>query len=52
MTLTAAHRAKRAALQGLAWGLLAAAIWASYSVLVRLGVKAGLRACAYLGKSR
>lgn len=30
------------ALQGLAWGLLAAAIWASYSVLARLGVKAGL----------
>ena len=28
--------------QGLAWGLLAAAIWASYSVLARLGVKAGL----------
>lgn len=27
---------------GLAWGLLAAAIWASYSVLARLGVKAGL----------
>ena len=30
--------------QGLAWGLLAAAIWASYSVLARLGVKAGLSA--------
>lgn len=27
---------------GLAWGLLAAAIWASYSVLARLAVKAGL----------
>jgi len=27
---------------GLAWGLLAAAIWASYTVLARLGVKAGL----------
>jgi drug/metabolite transporter (DMT)-like permease len=27
---------------GLSWGLLAAAIWASYSVLARLGVKAGL----------
>jgi drug/metabolite transporter (DMT)-like permease len=26
---------------GLAWGLLAAAIWASYTVLARLGVKAG-----------
>ena len=34
--------AARASLQGLAWGLLAAAIWASYSVLARLGVKAGL----------
>ncbi len=30
--------------QGLAWGLLAAAIWASYTVLARLGVKAGLSA--------
>jgi drug/metabolite transporter (DMT)-like permease len=29
-------------LSGLAWGLLAAAIWASYSVLARLAVKAGL----------
>jgi len=29
-------------LAGLGWGLLAAAIWASYSVLARLGVKAGL----------
>ena len=27
---------------GLAWGLLAAAIWASYSVVARLAVKAGL----------
>lgn len=27
---------------GLAWGLLAAAIWASYSVLARLAVKTGL----------
>ena len=27
---------------GLAWGLLAAAIWASYTVLARLAVKAGL----------
>jgi drug/metabolite transporter (DMT)-like permease len=27
---------------GLAWGLLAAAIWASYTVLARLGVKEGL----------
>ena len=29
-------------LAGLAWGLLAAAIWASYSVLARLAVKSGL----------
>lgn len=28
--------------EGLAWGLLAAAIWAIYSVLARLAVKAGL----------
>ena len=34
--------ARNASLTGLAWGLLAAAIWASYSVLARLGVKAGL----------
>lgn len=27
---------------GLMWGLLAASIWASYSVLARMGVKAGL----------
>lgn len=31
-------------LAGLGWGLLAAAIWASYTVLARLGVKAGLSA--------
>ncbi|MEO5698151.1 MAG: DMT family transporter [Burkholderiaceae bacterium] len=31
-----------APLAGLCWGLLAAAIWASYSVLARLAVKAGL----------
>jgi len=30
--------------QGLAWGLLAAAIWANYTVLARLGVKSGLSA--------
>jgi drug/metabolite transporter (DMT)-like permease len=29
-------------LRGIGWGLLAAAIWAVYSVLARLGVKAGL----------
>jgi len=34
--------AARAALAGLGWGLLAATIWAGYSVLARLGVKAGL----------
>jgi drug/metabolite transporter (DMT)-like permease len=34
--------AARAALAGLGWGLLAAAIWAVYSVLARLGVTAGL----------
>ena len=34
--------AAHALLAGLCWGLLAAAIWASYSVLARLGVKAGL----------
>ena len=28
--------------QGLAWGLLAAAIWTVYSVLARLGIKSGL----------
>ncbi len=31
-----------ALMEGLGWGLLAAAIWASYSVLARLGIKAGL----------
>lgn len=34
--------AAKALMAGLGWGLLAAAIWASYSVLARLGVKAGL----------
>jgi drug/metabolite transporter (DMT)-like permease len=34
--------AARAAFAGLLWGLLAAAIWAVYSVLARLGVTAGL----------
>jgi drug/metabolite transporter (DMT)-like permease len=33
---------RSAAAAGLAWGLLAAAIWASYSVLARQAVKAGL----------
>lgn len=34
--------AENALMAGLGWGLLAAAIWASYSVLARLGVTAGL----------
>ena len=34
--------AANALLAGLGWGLLAAAIWACYTVLARLGVKAGL----------
>jgi drug/metabolite transporter (DMT)-like permease len=38
----AAHAVRDTALRGLLWGLLAASIWASYSVLARLGVKAGL----------
>lgn len=33
---------RQARAQGLAWGLLAAVIWASYSVLARYAVKAGL----------
>ncbi len=37
-----ADSAAHARLTGLAWGLLAAAIWAVYSVLARLGVTAGL----------
>lgn len=36
------RRAARAQTIGLAYGLLAAAIWASYSVLARLAVKSGL----------
>lgn len=42
MTSPASDPAARASLEGLCWGLLAAAIWASYTVLARLGVKAGL----------
>lgn len=34
--------AAQAPIAGLAWGLLAASIWASYTVLARLAVKAGL----------
>ncbi|MDP3082213.1 MAG: DMT family transporter [Rubrivivax sp.] len=37
-----AESAAHASLAGLGWGLLAAAIWASYTVLARLAVKAGL----------
>lgn len=37
-----ADAAAHSTLKGLFWGLLAAAIWASYSVLARLAVKAGL----------
>ena len=37
-----AKAAARIRAAGLAWGLLAASIWASYSVLARLAVKAGL----------
>lgn len=40
----ASTRARHDARAGLAWGLLAAAIWAGYSVLARLGVKSGLSA--------
>jgi drug/metabolite transporter (DMT)-like permease len=36
--------AGHSAAAGLCWGLLAAAIWASYTVLARLAVKAGLNA--------
>lgn len=38
----ASDPAARAARAGLGWGLLAAGIWAGYSVLARLGVKEGL----------
>lgn len=40
MTIEAQHRSTFAT--GLAWGLLAAAIWANYTVLARYAVKAGL----------
>ncbi len=42
MTSAPADPAAPASLEGLSWGLLAAAIWASYTVLARMGVKAGL----------
>jgi drug/metabolite transporter (DMT)-like permease len=38
----ASAESSKAVLAGLGWGLLAASIWASYSVLARLGIKAGL----------
>lgn len=40
--MTMRRPALTATQSGLAWGLLAASIWASYSVLARLAVKAGL----------
>ena len=42
MQQPSADPAVHAPLAGLGWGLLAAAIWASYTVLARLAVKAGL----------
>lgn len=39
---TAPHAARDTHWRGLLWGLLAASIWATYSVLARLGIKAGL----------
>jgi drug/metabolite transporter (DMT)-like permease len=42
MTAAAGDAERKARLRGLLWGLLAASIWASYTVLARLGVKAGL----------
>ena len=41
-TATATATAPSTLRAGVAWGLLAAAIWASYSVLARLAVKSGL----------
>jgi drug/metabolite transporter (DMT)-like permease len=42
MHLSADDAARKAMRAGLGWGLLAAAIWAVYSVLARLGVTSGL----------
>lgn len=42
MTAATAASTARPAAMGVAWGLLAASIWATYSVLARLAVKAGL----------
>lgn len=39
---TTSEAERKARLTGLLWGLLAASIWASYTVLARFGVKAGL----------
>lgn len=40
--MTAPPAARRTFAAGLAWGLLAAVIWSTYSVLARLAVKAGM----------
>ena len=42
MAMASPSAPSNATLAGLGWGLLAAAIWASYSVLARLAIKAGL----------
>jgi len=42
MNVSTSESTRRLPLHGLAWGLLAATIWASYTVLARLGVKEGL----------
>lgn len=42
MTASASDPSRRLLFKGLAWGLLAAAIWATYTVLARMGVKQGL----------
>ena len=42
MPATPPDRALSPAAAGLAWGLLAAAIWTVYTVLARLGIKSGL----------
>ncbi len=42
MDAATAEAERKARLNGLLWGLLAASIWACYTVLARLGVKAGL----------
>lgn len=42
MTISPSEPTRRLQWHGMAWGLLAAAIWASYTVLARLGVKEGL----------